>query len=173
MKVIVADSCSLILLTKCNLPETFAEFFSVLAPDAVFNEVVNKNTIEKFPDAKIISSLVAEKKIKVVKAKISAKRLPISMGRGEMEALLLAKQTANAMLLTDDGKAIKACRYLNLPFIISPKVAVELYRLNMIDFSKTKSSIEKMKIIGRYSPDIIAEAILELEAIRNVKTSYS
>jgi hypothetical protein len=28
-----------------------------------------------------------------------------------------------------------------------------------------------MRIIGRYSPEIIAEAILELEVIKHVKTS--
>ncbi len=84
---------------------------------------------------------------------------------------MLAKQTANSTLATDDGKAIKVCRYLNLPFIISPKIAIELYRLGMIDFTKSRTSIEKMRIIGRYSPEIIAEAILELEVIKHVKTS--
>jgi len=84
---------------------------------------------------------------------------------------LLLKQTANSILATDDGKAIKACRYLNFPFIISPKIAIELYRLCMIDFTKSRSSIEKMRIIGRYSPEIIAEALLELEEVKHVKTS--
>ncbi|GBD99722.1 hypothetical protein BMS3Abin07_01763 [bacterium BMS3Abin07] len=43
--------------------------------------------------------------------------------------------------------------------------------LDAIDFAKAKSSIEKMRILGRYSPDIIAEAILELEVIRDAKTN--
>ena len=171
MEFIVADSCSLILLAKCGLLGILSEHFSVLMPQAVFNEVVNKDTIKKFEDAKIISSLVSEKKVRVVNVKMADQKLPTSIDRGEMEALLLAKQTANSTLATDDGKAIKVCRYLNLPFIISPKIAIELYRLGMIDFTKSRSSIEKMRIIGRYSPEIIAEAILELEVIKHVKTS--
>lgn len=171
MEFIVADSCSLILLAKCGLLGILSGHFSVLIPQAVFNEVVNKDTIKKFEDAKIISSLVSEKKVRVVNVKMADQKLPISIDRGEMEALLLAKQTANSILATDDGKAIKVCRYLNLPFIISPKIAIELYRLGMIDFTKSRSSIEKMRIIGRYSPEIIAEAILELEVIKHVKTS--
>lgn len=167
MKIIVADSSSLILLAKCNLLEALAGVSSVMVPNTVYKEVVNKETIAKYPDANIISVMVSEKKIKKVRVKISFQRLPVTMDKGEMEALLLSKQTGNSMLATDDGKAIKACRYMNLPFIISPRVAVELYRLNEIDFKKAKSSIEKMNIIGRYSPDIIAEAILELEVARD------
>jgi len=173
MKVVIADSCSLILLAKCNLLEVLAECFTIFVPDAVFNEVVNKGSLEKFPDARVISNLAYEKKINIVKVKGYAQRLPVTMGRGELEAISLAKKTVNSILATDDGKAIKACRYLGLNFIISPKIAVELYRLGKIDFIKTKSSIEKMKIIGRYSSDIIAEAILELEGVRNAKTGYS
>lgn len=169
MKIIVADSCSLVLLAKCNLLGTLSGFFSVVIPNAVYREVVNKDTIERFPDARVISDLINEKKIEVAQSKIAPQRFPVALDKGEAEALLLAKQTPNAILATDDGKAIKACRYLNLPFIISPRIALELYRLDGINFDKTKSSIERMKIVGRYSSDIIAEAILELEVIRNAK----
>lgn len=173
MNIIVADSSSLIILTKCSLMETLSGLFTILIPEAVFNEVVNKDTMQRFPDAKIITGLVSEGKIKVVNVRMSRQRLPISMDKGETEALILAKQTADSILATDDGKAIKACRYLGLSFIVSPKIAVELYRFNAIDLAKAKSSIEKMKLIGRYSPEIIAEAILELEVIKDVKTHNS
>lgn len=166
MKIIIADSCSLILLAKCNLLGALAGKFPLLIPDAVFHEVVNEGTAERFSDAKVVSALVEQKRIKVVKA-AKPKRLPFAIGKGELEALLLVKQTPGAVLATDDGKAIKVCRHLNLPFIISPKIAVELYRLKMIDRHTAKSAIEKMKIIGRYSADIIAEALLMLEEARN------
>ena len=167
MKIIIADSCSLILLSKCTLLADLAVNFSVIIPEAVLNEVVNKETIEKFPDAKIVLSLVSAKKIKVVKVKVEEKSFPVSIDRGEMEALVLVKKTKGAILATDDGKAVKACRYFNLPFIISPKIVLELYRLDLIDFEKAKSSIEKMRIIGRYSADIIADVLLNLEVLRN------
>jgi hypothetical protein len=64
---------------------------------------------------------------------------------------------------TDDGKAIKTCRFLNLPFIISPKIATELYRHGCIEGPLAKAAIEKMRIEGRYASDIIAEALLRLQ----------
>jgi len=172
LKIIVADSCCLILLAKCNLLGILSEAFPVLIAYAVFNEVVNNDTIKRFPDAKNISDLIKDKKIKVIKLKVSDRALPIYMDKGEAETLLLARQTTDAIVATDDGKAIKACRYLNLSFIISPRIALELYRLNKIDFDRARSSVEKMKILGRYSSDIIADVILELEVIRNAKTSH-
>lgn len=170
MKIIVADSSSLILLTKCNLLEILIKLFPVLIPEAVLNEVVNRDTLERFTDAKKIAGIVTDKKIQVVKEEMPGQKMPVSLGKGETEALLLAKQTKDAVLATDDGKAIKICRYLGVPFIISPRIASDLYRLKAVDFNEARSAIEKMKIIGRYSPDIISEAILELEVIRDAET---
>ena len=171
--IIVTDSCALILLAKCGMLELLAEVIPIIMPEGVYKEVVNKELIEKYADAAIISELVLKKRIKVVPVKHKSLRVPISMDKGELEALILASQTAEPILATDDRKAIKACRYLKIPFIITPKIAIELYRMDKIDFERVKSGIEKMKIIGRYSPDIIAEALLELEVIRNAKNSYS
>lgn len=171
--IIVTDSCALILLAKCGMLELLAEAIPIIMPEGVYKEVVNKELIEKYADAAVISELVLKKRIKVVPVKHKSLRVPISMDKGELEALILASQTAGPILATDDRKAIKACRYLKIPFIITPKIAIELYRMDKIDFERVKSGIEKMKIIGRYSPDIIAEALLELEVIRNAKNSHS
>ncbi len=171
MTIIIADSSSLILLTKCNLLEVLVKLFLVRIPEAVLNEIVNSDTMERFPDAKTISRLIVENKVGVVKVAMPDHSMPVSLGKGEAEALFLAKQTGDAILATDDGKAIKACRYLGVPFIISPRITTELYRLDAIDFTKARSSIEKMKIIGRYSSDIISESILELEVMQNAKTN--
>ncbi|MBU4293816.1 MAG: hypothetical protein KJ770_07180 [Actinobacteria bacterium] len=152
---------------------TIAESFQIVIPKGVFREIVNKDTLKKYSNAEVILNLVSEKGIKVVKIDTRINTISLSLGKGELEALLLSKQTANSILLTDDGKAIKACRYMKLPFLISPKIVVELYRLGKINFTKTKSSIEKLRIIGRYSPDIIAEAILKLEEIKYAKTNNS
>jgi predicted nucleic acid-binding protein len=173
LKTIIADSCSLILLSKCGLLCTLAELFHIIIPEAVFHEIANKDTLKKYPDAEDISNIISEKKINVIKINTGINTISLSLGKGESEALILSKQTADSILLTDGGKAIKACRYMKLPFIISPRVVLELYRLDKINFTKTKGSIEKLRIIGRYSPDIIAEAILKLEEIKYAKTNNS
>ncbi len=171
LKTIVVDSCSLILMSKCSLLEILAESFTLVIPRGVFHEVVNEDTLKKYPDAEVISNLVSAKKIRVAGVDRTASKLPVSLGKGELEALALVKQTDGSILLTDDGRAIKACRYMKLPFLISPKMTVELYRLGKIDFNKAKNSIEKLRIVGRYPPDIIAEALLKLEEIEDAKTN--
>jgi hypothetical protein len=67
-----------------------------------------------------------------------------------------------AILSTDDGKAIKAARFLKVPYFITPKIVTELFRLQRISLSKARSTIEKLGKIGRYSPDILADALLSL-----------
>jgi predicted nucleic acid-binding protein len=172
MKILVADSCALILIYKSGLMKALTECCRVLVPTAVFEEVVNLDTIEKFPDAKGLDGMVSQGGIEVVSEESQDRKPPVTLGRGEWAAIRLVQQMGQrAILATDDGKAIKTCRYLNLSFIISPKIATELYRLGRIDWSSAKTAIEKMRIEGRYTPDIIAEALLRMEEIRNVKTS--
>jgi hypothetical protein len=71
---------------------------------------------------------------------------------------------------THSAQAIKACRYLKIPFIISPKVVTDLYRSGEIGMMDAKHSIEKLGIIGRCSPGIISEALIRLKEARDVET---
>jgi predicted nucleic acid-binding protein len=89
-------------------------------------------------------------------------QLPLSLHQGEEDALLLALKLEDSLFATDDGKAIKAARFLKIPFTITPKIVVELFRLKKISLKKARQSIEKLGKVGRYSPEIIAEAILSL-----------
>lgn len=52
-------------------------------------------------------------------------------------------------------------------------IRMHLLEFLVIDFERVRSGIEKMKVIGRYSPDIIAEALIELEVIIDAKNSHS
>lgn len=170
-KVIVVDASSLILLGKCGLIEIFSNAFKLVIPKKVFNEVVNEEALKNYPEAKVISDLVDVKKIEVISIGKQKLKFPVALGEGEIEAIILTQQMENAILVTDDGKAIKACRFLKIPFTISPKVVVNLYQLEKIDFNVAKTSIDKLRIIGRYSPEIIAEALLRLEEVRDVKAN--
>jgi predicted nucleic acid-binding protein len=164
VNIIVADSCALILLAKSGLLKALTEFRRVIVPAAVFEEVVNQDTIERFPDAKSISVMASRGNIEMVSKELPDQKPPIALGKGEWAAIRLAQEIGEgAVLATDDGKAIKTCRFLNLPFIISPKIATELYRHGCIEGPLAKTAIEKMRIEGRYTPDIIAEALLRLQ----------
>ena len=169
-KKIVVDSSALILLAKCGLMGIMCELFEVKVPSSVMAEVASKEMITRYPDAALIKDLTSKRKIMIQDHKGAGFQLPLSLHKGERDAILLAMETGNSILATDDGKAIKAARFLKIPFIISPKIVIELYKLQKISFKFARESIEKLNTIGRYSPDIIARAFVSLMEGENDKT---
>jgi len=168
---IIADSSALILLAKCNLLEIFCDLFEVIVPKSVRIEVASEDLIKKYPDAALISELMSKGAIKVQNPGSDRPTLPLSLHKGEKEALLLAIKLGRTLFATDDGKAIKAARFFNVPFIVTPKIVVEFFRLQKISFKTARESLEKLAKIGRYSPEIIADALISLMEKKNGKTN--
>ena len=163
MARMVADSSALILLAKCSLLEIVCDLFDIIVPKSVNIEAASEDLIGIYPDAALISDLTSKGAIKVQKpGKGDKLPLPISLHKGEEDAILLAIKLDRTLFATDDGKAIKAARFLKIPFIITPKIVVELFRLQKITFNKARESLEKLGKIGRYSPEIIADALISL-----------
>jgi len=171
MARIVADSSALILLAKCSLLEIVCDLFDVIVPKAVSIEVASEDLVKNYPDAVLISALMSKGAIKVQSPGSDRSTLPLSLHKGEKEALLLAIKLGGTLFATDDGKAIKAARFFNVPFIVTPKIVVELFRLQKISFKKARESIEKLGKIGRYSPEIIADALISLMENENGKAN--
>jgi len=171
MARIVADSSALILLAKCSLLEIVCDLFDVIVPKAVSIEVASEDLVKNYPDAVLISALMSKGAIKVQSPGNERSPLPLSLHKGEKEALLLAIKLGGTLFATDDGKAIKAARFFNVPFIVTPKIVVELFRLQKISFKKARESIEKLGKIGRYSPEIIADALISLMENENGKAN--
>jgi len=171
MARIVADSSALILLAKCSLLESVCDLFDVIVPSAVILEAASEDLVKNYPDAALISDLASKGLIEVQRPGSERPSLPLSLHKGEEEALLLAIKLDRSLFATDDGKAIKAARFYNVPFIITPKIVVDLFRLEKISFKKARGSIEKLSKIGRYSPDIIADALISLMEKQNGKAN--
>ncbi|NOY54090.1 MAG: hypothetical protein GXP58_10820 [Deltaproteobacteria bacterium] len=167
VKIIIADSCSLILLWKCGALERLADSSKLIVPPKVYNEIVNENTLQIYPDAKNIHDLVKADKIAIEKPSAGAADIPITLGAGETECIQLYTTRNADVILTDDGKAIKVCRYLGIPFTISPKVVVSLFEGGRISFEHARTAILKLEKIGRYARDIIADALLCLQSRRD------
>ena len=167
MARMAADSSALILLAKCSLLETVCDLFEIVVPEAVKNEVASEDLVKNYPDAALILSLASEGQIQVQNPGSDRAPLPMSLHQGEQEALLLAVELGRSLFATDDGRAIKAARFLNVPFIITPKIVVELLRLQRIPFEKARESLEKLSKTGRYSPEIIADALISLTEREN------
>jgi len=166
----VADSSALILLAKCDLLEIVCNLFEIIVPSAVIAEVASDHLVRDYPDAALISDLTSKGAIRIQSPGSAKFPLPISLHQGEKDALLLAIELGRSLFATDDGKAIKAARFLNVPFIITPKIVVELFRLQKISFKKARESLEKLGKIGRYSPEIIADALVSLMEEKDGKT---
>jgi hypothetical protein len=164
MAQMVADSSSLILLAKCGLLEIVCNLFEIIVPQAVNIEVASEDLVKNYPDAALIADLISKGAIKVQSPGGDTLLLPISLHRGEKDALLLAIKLGKSLFATDDGK-------VKVPFIITPKIVVELFRLQKISFKKARKSLGKLGKIGRYSPEIIADALVSLMEEKNGKTN--
>jgi predicted nucleic acid-binding protein len=162
MVKIVADSSALILLAKCGLIEILCDSYQIIAPSSVIAEVAAEEMVRRYPDAAIIAELISNSKINEQNSENVELQLAVTLDKGERDALLLTRELKNSMLATDDGKAIKAAKFYKISFIVSPRIVVELFRQKKISFQQAKQAIEKLGIIGRYTPDIIANALLAL-----------
>lgn len=169
MNRIVADSSALILLSKCSLLEIVCTLFEAVVPPSVVNETASEDLVRDYPDAALIRDLISRGVIKIEDPDPAEFQLPISLHRGEEVALLLALKSRDSVLATDDGKAIKAARFLKIPFTITPRIVVDLFRLKKISLKKARQSIEKLGKVGRHSPAIIAESILSLMEAKDGK----
>jgi len=87
-------------------------------PKSVNIKVASEDLVKNYPDAALISDLTSKGAIKVQSPGSDRLTLPISLHRGEEDALLLAIKLGRSLFVTDDGKAIKAARFFKVPFIM-------------------------------------------------------
>jgi predicted nucleic acid-binding protein len=92
----------------------------------------------------------------------SRRKLPLALGRGEAAAIRLFLQERADLLLTDDGRAIRTCRLLAIPFTTTPRVVVDLHRDGALDTATARRALEKLAVVGRYTREIIAAALVAL-----------
>jgi predicted nucleic acid-binding protein len=171
MKRLVLDSSAIILLSKCGLLETTCVSFELVVPETVVQETASKELAGKYADAAFIRDLLDRGHLRIEKPTAAETRIPIALHRGEKDALLLTLSLPDSVIATDDGKAIRAARLLKIPFVITPRIVVALFRMGKVSTDTARTAIQKLGIVGRYSPDIIAEAILSLTEARNGKTN--
>ena len=162
MAKIVADSSALILLAKCGLLDVLCRAHQVLVPSSVVAEVASEELVEKYPDAALIADLIASEQMAIQEPEEFGVQLRVALDQGETDAILLARELQEVVLATDDRKAIRTARFLNIPFIITPRIVIDLFKANQVPVEDARKAIEKLKVFGRYSRDIIADALLSL-----------
>lgn len=164
---IIADAGPLIHLGRINkLHLTHDLFKEIHIPEAVKTETVNKGKAEGHADAIAIERAISSGWIKVAKAKTNAEKLAeeAKIGRGEAEAILLARQMNTIKILMDDARAGKVAQSLGL----KPHSTVYILKLALIRkiISETEYTklLQKAIIAGLYlTTELYLQALKEDE----------
>ncbi|MDD9987649.1 MAG: hypothetical protein OXQ31_15345, partial [Spirochaetaceae bacterium] len=146
----------------CRTGTNYAQTVDLRVPREVFGEVASTPLVRRHSDAASIAGLVKEGSVQVVKV-ASHRKLPLALGRGEAAAIRLWFDSDGDLLLSDDGRAIRTCRILRLPFTSSPRVVVDLYRCGAIRLNRARRALEMLAVAGRYSRDVVAAALTALQ----------
>ncbi len=155
--MVIADSSTLILLSKVELLDLLLKNLKekVVIPPTVQQECTIK---ERSWDAIIIQRRINEHEIIVRNLKhpfLYHKLLhDFNLGAGEAEAIALCLERKE-VLMTDDKKAIKACKLFNIEFVTAPNIVVALTKKKVVDLELALEITSKLQKYGRYSPEII------------------
>ena len=159
---IVFDSSTLILLAKIEILNIISEDIQIIVPEMVRSECTGKDLF----DAKLISSLIKNGKIKVVRVtkKESAEKLcrDFKIHIGEAEALALALKR-NLPIAVDDLPSIKACKILNHKFTTAIHFLINVSENGKINEDMAFVKLEKLSLYGRYSKRILEDAAKRLK----------
>lgn len=164
MKIVVADACSLVLASKTSILQIYGERVTLLVPSRAYEEVASQRLRRLHPDARAIAQAV-EDGLLHVRAVRSRRKLPLSLGPGEAAAVRLFGEAKADLLLSDDGRAIRVCRLLKIPFTTTPRVVVDLVSTKALGRTEGRQALEKLAVIGRYAPEIIAAALVRLKEV--------
>lgn len=161
--MIIFDASTLILLAKIEILKVITQTREILISKEVEAEATCR---PELLDAKIIIELIKTGQIKVIKVKDSVlfKRLreDFAIAEGEASVLLLARQR-QAILATDDGQTIKACKVLGVKFVTAIHFLLSAYYQKRISRDLALVKLERLKNLGRYDVKIIADAINRIE----------
>lgn len=161
--MIIFDASTLILLAKIEILKVITQTQEIVISKEVEAEATCRTELL---DAKIIMELIKTGRIKVIKVKDSVlfKRLreDFTIAQGEASVLLLARQR-QAILATDDGQTIKACKVLGVRFVTAIHFLLSAYYQKRISRELTLVKLERLKNLGRYDVKIIADAINRIE----------
>ncbi|MBI2133101.1 hypothetical protein HYU11_00295 [Candidatus Woesearchaeota archaeon] len=162
-KALVFDTSTLILLAKATILRNFAGFNRITITKEIISEVFSKEGAE---DAKIIKKLIAEGRIIEDIAPDTDLGIDFMLGEGEAKALSFALKR-KIILATDDLRAIRACKVLDVRFITAIHCLISLYNNKAIDQRLALEKLKTLEKYGRYSASIIRDARRIIEGGKN------
>ncbi len=155
--MIISDSSPLIHLTRLGKINYLLKTTSpILIPKAVYDEVIIDGKKENYIEARVIENLINQGEILVKKVTIAENMINPALGRGELEALELAKQE-NVLLIVDDRKARNLAQLLDIKYQTTITTIFEILLAKKIDLSEYKTNLKKYAEDSWISADIIQE----------------
>ncbi len=153
----ISNSTPLICLAKIKQLELLKKLFKkIIIPESVMKEVM----IEGKPGFSVIDNAIKEGWIVVENPK---KNFNINLGKGENDAIALAKEK-NDSLIIDDSIAIKIADSMNIKCIRTTKVIFLALEDNILNKEQAKTLFLELIQQGYYiRPDIYAKILEFLE----------
>jgi len=145
----VFDATSLILTAKIGLLAPLTEEIEI----TITNIVREESTAVDSPDAKMIDQQIQEGRIDVVNPRdgdIESLMEKFKLDRGEASSIALQRKTDAELIATDDGKAIEACRILDISFTTSLKLLQRAHEKDIINQERSIAKLEELEKYGWY-----------------------
>lgn len=148
MTTVLADTDSLIKLTKAGLKEAVVNNFKVLIPPKVREESID-NAYGK-PDALIIEKNIADQKIKVQTTTrsnvvIETEISQLELRGGEQDLYRLSTQIKYDLISSDDQKFLKIMHLLNKKAVTPASLIILLYKQKRIKSAEAQKMLDCLK----------------------------
>ena len=162
--MIAIDSSSIILMAKAGILDKIIK--NLREKLTITNKIYTETTKKETFDAQIIKRRVEEKAIQkkgIKNLKLFSKiKDDFNLGNGEAEAIIFCLENKIG-LITDDKKAMNACRLLRISFTTAPNLLIRSYKRNLITKTEADLHLNKLEKFGRYSENILRKAMEELK----------
>jgi len=160
--MLISNSSPLIHLTRLGKWKYVVHAFpSLTIPMAVRYETIEKGKEESYSDALILEKLENEGWLKTVKLSHSstlktAKELAVELGKGEAEAIALAAEK-NERLIIDDHKGRQIADYYGVETVTTLGLMLEMLLDGALPREDYRKNIKNYSAQGWISPDVVQE----------------
>jgi predicted nucleic acid-binding protein len=157
--MVISNSSPLIHLTRLGKIEFLIDLVgSINIPKAVFEEVITEGKKKNYSEAFIIENYIKKEKINVLNVGQFDAGVYPPLGKGELEAIELAKQEKD-LLIIDDQKCRQLATILQIDYQTTLSTMFDLLLTKKIDISEYRANIKKFARNSWISADIVQEYI--------------
>lgn len=163
--MVVVNSTPLLYLAKIGKLRKIIEHFGLIViPEAVYDETVRRGMMLGKPEAQVINESIKDGRIKVEKVKKILGEIK-GLHRGEVEALSLAKERRDEIII-DDKSAYEYAKILRIKALRSIRVMLTLMKDKELTFDDLKKNLRLLSQSGFWlTADVYARILEEARAV--------